>query len=158
VKNGEEGVRNAFHTREIECHAAEAEVYDAGAMSGLVAKHGVGVCAGHRNALRFTGHGVKARFFGCQCVYGLLRVWPHLLPMPCCLRLCKAERSASRSWPLIFSTLVLSSSAPAWVRSYFAAQYAVLVSKDAPNLYRDFPTFVKRNPTVVESRSIDHGT
>jgi len=47
VKNGEEGVRNAFHAGEIECHAAEAEVYDAGTMGRLVAKNGVGVCSGH---------------------------------------------------------------------------------------------------------------
>jgi hypothetical protein len=36
VENGEEGVRNALGTAEIEGNASESKVDDAGAMGGLV--------------------------------------------------------------------------------------------------------------------------
>ena len=71
VKNGEEHVGDAFCAGKVEGDAAKAEVHDAGAVSGLVSKYGVCVCARHRDALRFARHGVDARFFGNDSERGL---------------------------------------------------------------------------------------
>jgi hypothetical protein len=71
VKNGEEHVGDAFCAGKVEGDAAKAEVHDAGAVSGLVSKYGVCVCARHRDALRFARHGVDARFLGNDSERGL---------------------------------------------------------------------------------------
>jgi len=47
VEDGEQRFRNAFGGREVERDAAEAEVYDSGALDRPVGENGIGIGAGH---------------------------------------------------------------------------------------------------------------
>jgi hypothetical protein len=57
VKDGEEIRRQFFQGIEFEADSTKTKIEDAGAASSLFAEDGVGVCAGHGDALSFAFHG-----------------------------------------------------------------------------------------------------
>jgi hypothetical protein len=66
MENRQKGIRNSFCARKVQGYAAEAKIYYAGAMRGLVGEDGVSICSGHRNAFGLSRDSEDARFLNSE--------------------------------------------------------------------------------------------